>query len=1100
MNKNSIVLFFISALLILLVGLGSLSAESLENNQISVDDSMINVGSDNQEQSDLIKVEKQTFTNNVKEASSASSYAELKSYVDDATDAETEIILEEKTYEVDEPIVWGTSETAKTLTIEGNGATIDGTGNYQFITVNEGYTLNLNNLIIQNTVAEKGSAILNYGTLNINNVTFKGNIAKKTGNIAAGAAIYSEGTTSVKDSTFKNNRIIDGINGDDGAAICTKGPLYVYNSIFDSNIGEYTDTSSSSNGANGGAIGVIDSTSDFIVNNSTFTNNKGRHGGAINIFDEQGRNQGTKKITNSTFTGNQAIYGGAIEVYNDLIIEDSVFNDNFVYGVGSSNFNPRGGAICVNNLTQTGILSLTIRNTSFERNTAPQTAISGSTLVGYGGAIDSAASETLIENCTFIANSANKGGAYYCQESNRNRVLHATINDTTFKSNVAMDGAAIFDQHNGNVGTDSLTIDQSVFEENVPTSTAYYGISLNYDDLTIINTEITGVRPIKVSTSQRSSKYGNNVTVNGLHNVTGIFVNNPVVSPTNYEELVLVSKEINNEYTGVELVYINLVGTKYTETEPIVFDDMPCNLIINGSSKKIDANGKQFLTIGEGKTVTLRNMTIANAKAESGAAIINYGSLNTQNNVIFDNNEALYYGGAIYSTGNLSVSTTNFTNNKVTTITDATLNDYGGAAICSLGKLTVQRSNFVENVAAHDVSPDGDGGSGGAINILNTTQDVSITASNFTKNDACNGGAIRIDNNGNENTKKITIDNNKFDENTALYGAAINTYQQVNITNSKFENNDAKVLGDLVYTLNDVTIKDSTISSDNLEKIIGGNGNIIATNNVVNDETLPERLIKTSITVTPITHLNLDEDNLINATLIDATNVPVVGKEVNVLINGEVIDTGETDENGIVSYNYKPTEGTTATIQFTFTPDDYYIASESEEIEVDLVSREDTVIEYVIVNDVEGKVVVDIRVYEKESEDLIVNARVDLTGDVEATGVRTNKLYQNTELEAGEHTITATYNGLDYYYKPCTTDITLTVIEDPSALITELNETIENQASQISDLNDTINDQASQISDLNDTINDQASQISDLNDTINDLNDALDEANDKIDD
>ena len=189
MNKNSIVLFFISALLILLVGLGTLSAESLENNQISVDDSMINVGSDNQEQSDLIKMEKQTFTNNVKKASSASSYAELKSYVNDATDAETEIILEEKTYEVDEPIVWGTSETAKTLTIEGNGATIDGTGNYQFITVNEGYTLNLNNLIIQNTVAEKGSAILNYGTLNINNVTFKDNVAKKTSNIAAGAAI-----------------------------------------------------------------------------------------------------------------------------------------------------------------------------------------------------------------------------------------------------------------------------------------------------------------------------------------------------------------------------------------------------------------------------------------------------------------------------------------------------------------------------------------------------------------------------------------------------------------------------------------------------------------------------------------------------------------------------------------------------------------------------------------------------------------------------------------------------------------------------------------------------------------------------------------------
>ena len=89
------------------------------------------------------------------------------------------------------------------------------------------------------------------------------------------------------------------------------------------------------------------------------------------------------------------------------------------------------------------------------------------------------------------------------------------------------------------------------------------------------------------------------------------------------------------------------------------------------------------------------------------------------------------------------------------------------------------------------------------------------------------------------------------------------------------------------------------IKSDNLEKLIGGNGNIIANDNIVNDETLPERLIKTSVTVTPVTHLNLDEDNLISATLIDATNVPVVGKEVNILINGEVVGTGETDENGV---------------------------------------------------------------------------------------------------------------------------------------------------------------------------------------------------------
>ena len=631
-----------------------------------------------------------------------------------------------------------------------------------------------------------------------------------------------------------------------------------------------------------------------------------------------------------------------------------------------------------------------------------------------------------------------------------------------------------------------MTIDQSVFEENIPTSTVYYGLSLNYDNLVITNTEITGVRPIRVSqgAAGRTSKYGHNVTINGLHNVTGIDGYYPIVSPTNYEELVLVSNEINNEYTGKENVYIYLAGTEYIETEPIVFDDIPCSVELRGNGKTIDADGKQFLTLGEGKKLIIRNITIANAKAEKGAAIINHGTLTTQNNVNFKNNEALYYGGAIYNTGNLSLSTTNFTNNKVTTISDATLNDYGGAAVCSLGKLTVQRSNFVENLAAYDVTSGNDGGCGGAINILNTTQDVSITNSNFTKNGAGYGGAISIDNNDNENTKKVTISNNKFDENTALFGGAINTYQQMNITNCNFENNDGNGYGDLAYALNDIKITGSTITTDNLEELIGGTGNIIATNNIVNEETLPERLIKTTLTITPKNTLALNEYNLITATLIDATNVVVANKEVNVIIDGEKVDSNITDSNGVVSYYYKPTEGTSATIQFTFTPEDYYIASESEEIEVDLIVRDETVIEYVIVNDVEGKVVIDIRVYEKETEDLIVNAKVDLSGDVTATNIRTNKLYKNTELEAGEHTITVTYNGLEDYYKPSTTDITFTVIEDPSKIIEDLKE-------QLAEANEKIDN-------LTENLTAATDRIAELEANVSDLSGALDEANGKI--
>ena len=130
-----------------------------------------------------------------------------------------------------------------------------------------------------------------------------------------------------------------------------------------------------------------------------------------------------------------------------------------------------------------------------------------------------------------------------------------------------------------------MTIDQSLFEDNNH-STAGYALQSSYDNLMITNTEITGVRPFQLKSGKAMSKYANNVTINGLHNVTCLNSTNPVVTPENYEELVIVSKEINNEYSGVEPVIISLTGDEYIETEPIIFENNTCNCSIFTSSWK----------------------------------------------------------------------------------------------------------------------------------------------------------------------------------------------------------------------------------------------------------------------------------------------------------------------------------------------------------------------------------------------------------------------------------------------------------------------------------------------------------------------------------
>ena len=258
-----------------------------------------------------------------------------------------------------------------------------------------------------------------------------------------------------------------------------------------------------------------------------------------------------------------------------------------------------------------------------------------------------------------------------------------------------------------------------------------------------------------------------------------------------------------------------------------------------------------------------------------------------------------------------------------------------------------------------------------------------------------------------------------------------------------------------------------------------------------------------SLTINNITDVELFEPTTITGKLTDQDDDGIVGN-VDIYVNDKIIGNVESGADGTFTIPYTFNNAGEYFIYATYYEDEFYRANVTSNV-VSVEIQVPTMIEYVLVNDVEGKVVLDIRVYNAVTEDQITNAKVDLSGDITATDVRTNKLYKDTQLEAGEHTITVTFNDKDHF-EGSTIDIVFNVTEDPAKVIAELNETVANQTEQIAVLNETvanqtelINDLDSTVGELNETVANQTEQIEDLISTIEDLNNTVTEPQDTID-
>ena len=286
----------------------------------------------------------------------------------------------------------------------------------------------------------------------------------------------------------------------------------------------------------------------------------------------------------------------------------------------------------------------------------------------------------------------------------------------------------------------------------------------------------------------------------------------------------------------------------------------------------------------------------SNTASESSGAIHSTGTLEIAG-CNFDGNSAPN-NGAIHSTGTAEIRNSNFTNNKGS-------NANGGAVYIGGENSVVDNCNFVANeaTAAHL--------SGGAIAMVGSGS--SITNSNFERNKAGLGGAVYIE------SSDISIENCNFNENEANTGGAINVYNdRTTMTNCNFTSNTASESGGAIYIADscyDASMSYCNFTDNNAPtgKAIyaDGSGNGTVSNcelGGVDDLSVVAGYPVLTFTLAT-DYSNIVVGNIEGASSEGGSKVPLPNEEVQLEIcksNGDPVETVTrvTDSNGQFTYDY----------------------------------------------------------------------------------------------------------------------------------------------------------------------------------------------------
>ena len=528
---------------------------------------------------------------------------------------------------------------------------------------NNGHLVVSDSVFESNDIVNRGSASVDYGgaaiynwkegTLKVTNSNFTNNIKNyKNGDNLVGA-ITTIGNATVSGSNFVNN------SGRWGGAISATGAelrknsstLTVSNTIFKDNSALYAGAVYIWGSNYNIADCVFDNNTAFGKGNMTPNNN---NGGALVVSQVSKFNEPiTGTISGSKFTNNKAQYGGAAYFNKGFVtITDSVFENNIATA--------EGGAVDFSHASVKDLV-VSINNSSFVGNKAP---VAGAIFTNV---------DSKITNSNFTKNTASKGGAVLNENGAK-----LTVDNSTFKDNAA-------DSYGGAVlNNGELIVTNSVFDANDILNRGSAGV--DHGGAAIYNWENAKLDISKSNFTNNIKNYVNGDRLVGAVTTIGnatirdsYFVNNSgrwggALAAT-------------GGVSGSAINTISVDGTKFVNNTALYGGAMfvwASNYTISNS---VFDNNSAF---GKGDMSPNNN--------NGGALIVTQDNIPVSGKIVnsnFTNNKAQYGGAAWINEGTVDIDGSNFINNTATTAAGAIGFDPQYAKIIA----TVDSSKFVNNTA-----------------------------------------------------------------------------------------------------------------------------------------------------------------------------------------------------------------------------------------------------------------------------------------------------------------------------------------------------------------------------------------------------------------
>lgn len=822
------------------------------------------------------------------------------------------------------------------ITVNGNGYSLDGAGSYSGFAVDSAETLTINNYLLKNFTtsltnagtttinAQKGIAeiagnIINEGTLNLNSGT---NGYVKIENIASTNAQGVVNINSATDGTVKISGTVENQTVNLNGGMLTLGDYaqsganYFQNSALDLNSG-------SINTANGEIAAI--SLSDLSVTNPT------------NILFDANLAQGT---SDSFSVANPVTGSGSLKIQGINILADAtektttltLFENSNSPTLDTSDFiaytNDNKYAVKAGSTPGQLVIDMYLKNSNLYNYLAEKDKPKTFSLTGDYVKIDDYPGNIQFSELYFYGNGKDFEGS-----GNRMTFTHSnTVGMSGFGSyditevSAGTDGAIAMMKADGTIGyyvvdvkssvhgynstqggafvstayTTVFDLSDSVFTNNTNTKN---GTVFNFDstraslDNTVFiqnsTSENGGAIRIGGTLSTISDSIFDSNTVQGIGGGVSAFGDDKIISNT-----VFTNNSAQSYYT-----YVRGGGLYSGSKNMSIYDSTFINNSVVAGGKNYNADGGAIFTYSntviKNSYFSGNSTSIPTQTARGGAIAFFEGSKYTslvENSKFFNNKvfgePGMAFGGAIYNNHNLTIKNSEISNNSIETVSRV----YGGG-IASETYFYGENLKFESNTLTSGYSMGGAIYTSGTLFIKNSVFDSNIaTGQNSMLQHTTGGGAIFVSGDVSTIIDSSFTNNRVNSVNTWTGGGAI------------FANNDATV--NIIADAKNVVFEGNMLDSDSnaitINKAVlnlnAGNSSIIFNDAITNQKSLDNSATininqtgewDTETDLRPPSHEETQDDTTVK--VYDTNNLPTYAPTTGtVVLNADMSGYGKT--------------------------------------------------------------------------------------------------------------------------------------------------------------------------------------------------------------